>query len=129
MWTMLLGRVGLKGLLFGGGIILAVALLAGQSVRLGHAQRQTEKVQAQLGECVGKVARLESQRHELETAIANQNAAIDRLKAEADLAATKAREDAEGILAAGRKRRDVPRSPGPDAMNRWLGEVFPAVSP
>ena len=129
MWTMLLGRVGIKGLLFGGGIILAVALLAGQSVRLGHAQRQTEKVQAQLGECVGKVARLESQRQELETAISNQNAAIDRLKAEADLAATKGREAAERALAAGRVRRDVPRSPGPDAMNGWLNEVFPAVSP
>ena len=121
----LLKRVGFKGLVMGGGIILAVALLAGQSIRLGHEQRQVKKFQDRLGECRVNVAGLESQRQELETAITDQNAAIDRLKAEADLAATKGSEAAERALAAGRVRRDVPRSPGPAAMNGWMAEVFP----
>lgn len=120
----IIGRVGLKGALAGGGILIAIALLVSQSVRLGHAQRQAEKYQTKVEVCQGKVTRLTTERDDALEDVRTQNAAIERLKAEADAATLRGREAAERALQAGRERRERHREPGHEAMNAWVNELF-----
>lgn len=125
----IIGRVGLKGALAGGGILLAVSLLVGQSVRLGHAQRDAKSLRTDVAVCEAKIVKVTAERDEAVAAIRTQNAAIERLKAEADAATAKGKEAAERALAAGRVRRDKHREPGHDEMNVWLGELFKPAQP
>lgn len=120
----IIARVGLKGALAGGGILLAISLLVGQSVRLGHAQREAESLRTDVAAWQATVRRVTAERDEALVAIGTQNAAIERLKAEADAATLRGREAAERALQAGRVRRERPREPGHDEMNAWVNELF-----
>lgn len=125
----IIGRIGLKGALAGGGILLAVALLAGQSVRLGNAQRDADKLRVDVASCKADVRTVTAERDDALEDIRTQNAAIERLKADAELAAAKGKEAVERALRAGAERRDRHRDPGHAAMNMWLGELFHVEQP
>lgn len=132
MWGLLLGlggKIGARGLIAGGGVLLLVVLLVGQSVRLGSAQRKVERLEVKVAVGQVTIARVTAERDEALAAIETQNAAIERLRVEAETAAAIGRAAAARALAAGRERRERERAPGHAEMNAWFSELFHVEQP
>ena len=100
---------------------LALALAASNGVQ----EFKKAGLRADLAEARLAVVEVAANRDRLAAEIARQNAAVERLQAEAETAAARADARVQAALRRATVRRNVPVGAGPAEVNRWLREYFP----